>query len=135
MARFLALLLNMRDPVSTGYILRTIRSPKGRYDVMKGLLEKAPVNKAKDQEHDRILAEFWSINQRRNAYVHGHWYTSDENYSSWLLEPNDDDHGFGLTDARPVARDELVGVIERIDKLVRDLLGLVQREWTKIAPK
>lgn len=116
--------LSGADFHSSGYILRAIRSPRGRYDVMSDLLELSPNNVEMPGDWDEVLSEFWSINKRRNAYVHGLWWTNQKNLRTWLCEADDDEHGLGFLNARPASATELSDVSKRIGELTKRIVRL-----------
>src|SRR5689334_13533848 len=58
MASVLAVLLGSRDRIAAGYVMNAIKSPSGRIDVMKELLEKAPINQNLGPEYDQIIRDF-----------------------------------------------------------------------------
>jgi hypothetical protein len=89
MASVLAVLLGNSDTVAAAFILDAIKSPSGRIDVMKDLLERAPINKKLGGEYDRILREFRQISVERNTYAHGRWWT-DFRRKETILDETDD---------------------------------------------
>jgi hypothetical protein len=92
------------DERTSGYMLRSVKSPRGRVDLMRELLTKDPRNQDLGEQWDEVLAEFWRINQRRNAYVHGQWWSHGDG-STWLVEQ--DEHGLSVLAARTVKKEEL----------------------------
>lgn len=112
MASVLAVLLGARDDVAATYVLRAIKSPSGRIDVMKELLEKAPINKKLGDEYDEIIREFRAISTQRNLYAHGRWWT-DIRKDEVLLDDTEDRHD-PLHQVRVVTAEELEAWRERI---------------------
>ncbi len=84
MASVLAVLLGSADKVAASYVLRAIKSPSGRIDVMKELLECAPINDKLGPEYDSMLKEFRSISAERNIYAHGRWWTNLKTKETFL---------------------------------------------------
>ena len=78
--------------------MRAIKSPKGRVDIMKDLLELAPSNKDIPTSFDGVISEFAAISGRRNAYVHGLWYTEMKTGQAYLEES--DEHGMAWHSSR-----------------------------------
>lgn len=89
MASVLAVLLGSSDKIAASYVMRAIKSPTGRIDVMKELLEKAPINKSLGGEYDHIIREFRSISAERNIYAHGRWWTDYKTRETFLDETDD----------------------------------------------
>jgi hypothetical protein len=126
MAYVLAVLLEMEDPTGAWYVLRSIKSPRARVDVMKDLLEKSPLNVERSAAYDKYLGEFWRINKRRNAYVHGTWYTSCNDNSAWLAE--EDEHGVAFMEAHPVRPEDLSQLLTEI-KALREAISEGPRDY------
>ena len=133
MADILSILLGTTTPEISGYVMRAIKSPKGRMDVMRDLLELAEHNKELPPSFDAAIDEFRSINGLRNDYIHGEWwtYTDGQTYVSIF-----DEHGFGLVAGKPVGKTELQAVRGRITAhldFVRELARVFL--WQKLRPK
>jgi len=111
MARVLAALLGVADPNLAGYVMRSIRSPRGRIDMMRDLLEKAPRNQLMPDDYDKAIDEFQSLTSARNNFVHGEWHTHQSGEAFVAIF---DEHGWGMLTARPVAKEELEAVRKRI---------------------
>ena len=75
MANVLAVLLGGHDGTTAGYILRSVRSPSIKKDMLRDLLQKAFVNQDLSTDYDDILIEYGAIASERNQLVHGRWYT------------------------------------------------------------
>jgi hypothetical protein len=120
MATVLAVLLGNRDPDRAGVVLRAIKSPRGRIDVMQDLLELSPQNNNFPESYDQIIREFSSINRQRNIYVHGLWWTNVEDGSVYLAEEND--NGLGFENARPVTTQEMDQVQARMTALIKAII-------------
>jgi hypothetical protein len=89
MASVLAVLLGASDKIAASYIMRAIKSPTGRIDIMKDLLEKAPINSELGDEYDQVIREFRTISSQRNEYAHGKWWT-DFRSNEIVLDETDD---------------------------------------------
>lgn len=89
MASVLAVLLGASDAIASGYVLQAIKSPSGRIDVMKELLERAPINKKLGDEYDHIIREFRAISAQRNLLAHGKWWTDFRTNETILDETED----------------------------------------------
>jgi hypothetical protein len=63
---------------SSREIFLSIRSPSARITVMRFLLQEAHHNKEKNVIYDEIIAEFDSLNDIRNQYVHGRWLWNED---------------------------------------------------------
>ena len=114
MATVLAVLLGAVDANPARYVMRTIRSPTGRIDVLRALLEECQNNANRDQFYDDVIAEFASINKQRNGFVHGQWWTHCDG-RTFLVEFMDD---LRLMNSREVSTTELDAVTERIGALL-----------------
>jgi hypothetical protein len=125
----LAILLGTTDINSVGYVYRTLRNPNIRRDVMKALLEKAPLNKDRGEEFDALLSEYNSIRKARNDYAHGLWYT-EENGSVMLAR--EAEHGFGMMEAAPEPIKELDDLVARIRKLTWSVIELQMAEQKRL---
>jgi hypothetical protein len=119
MAMVLAVLLGSDDNVMAGYVMRAIKSPKGRIDLMRNLLELAPSNKGLPADYDDILDEFWDLNGLRNDFVHAEWWTHSEGsvYATFF-----DKHGMGLVNGRKIEATEITDIIGRMNTLVMTIL-------------
>lgn len=121
MAFLLAALLGTGDLAATRHLLKAIKSPRGRVDVMTDLLQKAPSNALAPSTYDDILKEFAAINSRRNAYIHGYWWTFVDNSTTWLSEGTSGSTIF--LKARAVEIDELNALMVRIHQCGLSLLS------------
>lgn len=115
MASVLAVLLGASDKIAASYVLKAIKSPTGRIDVMKELLEKAPINKKLGEEYDHIIREFRAISTQRNLYAHGKWWTDFRTNETILDET--EDPTTSLHQRRIVAAEELARFDKRIFNL------------------
>lgn len=111
---------------TAAYILRAIKAPRGRIDVMQTLLEAAERNKGRGQEYDQVIDEFAGTAKLRNTYVHGRWWTSEKTKRLVLFAPTDE-HSLEIIRAQQVRMTDLNYVLYRINRttgLVVRLTGL-----------
>lgn len=113
------------DPTTAGYILRAIKSPRGRVDLLEALLQKAPRNREKGPEWDRLISDFWNVNKARNRYVHGHWWT-DHNGKTWFAPT--DEHGLSPFQATELEIADLQNTVDQVGTLLLDVVS-VARGW------
>ena len=134
MSQVLAALMGAEDDEAAGYILRSVIAPRARFDILKNLLEKAPRNRERDATYDELLAEYKAISGKRNAYVHGHWFSCLEDGSTWISEQ--DEHGFAFLESRPIGVEELIDLHERIGALLSSIVRVPMAEIArKKAPR
>jgi hypothetical protein len=122
--RLLAVLLRIEDSRSqiAHYIWRTIINAETRIAVLRTLLEEAHFNEDQPDELDGFIAEFEQLKSRRNAYVHGQWYTRVDTGQMLLAKPRAHPHGFGAFTTKPLPLAELDETLARIRKLNLDVL-------------
>lgn len=127
MPRVLAILLGGHDTETAGYVLRSIRNPATKKDVLWALLEKARVNMTLPGDYDEILREYQRIASQRNQLVHGKWYTLvDEPQRVYLSRSSE--HGWYFFDIEEVVSDELTTLAADTHALTRRLLFLTTPE-------
>jgi hypothetical protein len=113
MSSLLGVLMGATDRETPGYILRSIKSPKGRIDVMEDLLQLAPGNRGLDGSFDEMIDEFAAVSKLRNIYVHGLWWTADTpDKEPYLAEG--DEHGWGFSVSDKGDLEKMRALIERI---------------------
>lgn len=117
MIKVLAVLLGMKDTHTARYVWRSVKSPKGRIEMLRTLLQEAPENIEAPDLYDVILSDFGSINARRNDFVHGQWFTEMSTQKVMLAKLNTDPHGFGFHAAAAIELTELQGLHEDIRSL------------------
>jgi hypothetical protein len=102
-----------------GLILRTLKSPRARIDLMEALIQQELVM-GLDPIYGEFVREFSKLNTRRNGYVHGLWFSREEGsgFATYLAET--DEHTLALLRSRPVDPDELPA-------LASDIFGLAAR--------
>ena len=81
-----------------------IINQKTRIDVMRELLERSPHNTGKSDEYDFFIDEFKKLNDLRNKYVHGRWWTHD---SGDIYLQSDNSESFAQAEYRKVTVKEL----------------------------
>jgi hypothetical protein len=122
MPKILTVLLGMTDDSSAGYVYRAIRSVNSRYEVMKALLEKAPINVNKTEAYDELLSEFDKIRVGRNDYAHGLWFTHVETGKVFLEKK--DEHGFAFMGATEEPIENLQELLGQIRSLTPRIMRL-----------
>jgi len=123
MAYFLSV-LSGASPVVCGYILRAIKAPRGRADIMASLLTLAARNMDLGDEYDQVIREFGATASARNTYVHGRWWTSSK--GRLVVFAPTDEHSHELFNTEQVRRADLDYVLYRIQRtkdLVTSLAG------------
>ena len=58
-------------------LFTAVVNQKIRIDLMRNLLERSWHNRSKGAEYDAIIDEFKQLNDLRNKYVHGRWWTHE----------------------------------------------------------
>jgi hypothetical protein len=124
MSFVLAILLGASHEEPAKYVLRSIKSPKARIDVMKALLTEAPSNVQRDSSYDEIIDEFADINNLRNGFVHGIWWTH-ESGRVFLSRFLDDFQGMVAREVKPHEMDQLLA---RMHALTQKILRHPFRE-------
>ena len=119
MASVLAVLLGSSDRVAASYVMRAIKSPNARVEVMRELLECAPINEKLGPEYDRLIREFRTISAQRNTYAHGRWW-SDIKGEATLLDETED-LGAPLRSIRVVRASQLKSLSDRMFDLHCDI--------------
>lgn len=121
MASVLAVLLGSSDKIAASFVLKAIKSPSGRVEVMRELLENAPINEALGDEYDHIIREFREISAERNRYAHGRWWT-DFHTKETLLDETDDPN-----ESLHVRRVVTAAELEALDQRMLALHGSIAR--------
>jgi hypothetical protein len=114
MIKIFGQLINASDHLHTPRLIFTaIINQRARIDVMRKLLEGSPYNNKKGSDYDHIITEFRKLNELRNSYVHGLWWTH-ENGTTYLQSDNS---VFGLDENfRKVTAKELQEYLDRLNK-------------------
>ncbi len=86
-------------------IFRGISNNSTRIKVMKAMLQHSPQNVQKSSVYDELIAEFETLNELRNDYVHGLWHTNANEKKFFLSQPTKEE--FTFAPAREVARKEI----------------------------
>lgn len=97
-------------------IFRAITGNQSRIKVMKVALEQAPINSEKSNVYDYILDQFQTLNQKRNDYVHGLWFSHEATGRAFLSARATDDLHF--MEQREVGIEELKDFILEMGKLI-----------------
>jgi hypothetical protein len=99
-------------------IFRSIVSERARIQMMTTLLQKTYLNQTKGNFYDDVIAEFDRLNGKRNAYVHGLWWTREDGR---LFLTNDlvGDHHFYRS--REVPFSEIRETVSGMKRLLRNL--------------
>jgi hypothetical protein len=129
MAKVLAILLNDSEDTTAGYLLRALKAPRARFDLMHNLLTLAPQNKELGDEYDAIIQEFWDVGRERNKYVHGRWYTRDTDSAVFFSAV--DEHGWTFVRTREATTDELDALVNRIGTLRREIVSVAHLDLLK----
>ena len=75
------------DSETARLVFTSLVNQKIRIDLMRALLERSRLNKDKGVVYDEVLDEFKKLNDLRNRYVHGRWWTH-ENGDTFLQSDN-----------------------------------------------
>lgn len=132
MSTVLAVLLGGYDSDTAGYVLRTVRNPATKRDILRELLQKAPVNKHLSSEYDTLLKEYADIATERNQLVHGRWFTlipDDEMAGErkvYLSRSNE--HGLAFLLAEEVDECDFDPWFERLTNLTTRIYGIAGEE-------
>lgn len=110
------------DFTTAGYMLRAVKSPRGRIELMEALLQKAPAGLSRGAEWDAMLREFSRLNSRRNDFIHAHWWSGADG-TTWASIW--DDHGLTPFSARRIEATELSKLLTDIGVAQMALLNLV----------
>lgn len=132
MSSVLAVLLGGHDRTTAGYVLRTVRSPSTKRDILNDLLQKAAVNEALTTAYDEILKEYGAISIERNQLVHGRWFTlvpEDEptgRRKVFLSRSNE--HGLAFFLAEEVQETDFDPWFDRLIVLTTTIVTVVEEE-------
>jgi hypothetical protein len=110
-------------------IFRSVISEAARIRIMTALLEHSPMNAGKNQFYDKVIFAFRSLNSKRNAMVHGVWWTRDDG-KIFVSKESLDEHPVG--NGRPVPIKELSTIIKKMEGLVKRLAShehKLNRRW------
>ena len=102
-------------------VFYSLVNQKIRIDVMRRLLERGWHNRDHSEEYDAIINEFAKLNELRNKYVHGLWWTHDNGDVHLQI---DSSAFFSHAEYRKVTSKELQGFIARLNALWQQLLNL-----------
>lgn len=105
-------------------IFHSVLANSARKKLMLACLQKAKINAKKTDLYEIIITQFSKLNDLRNTYLHGLWYTH-ESGRVFLSESAMDD--FHYMDSREVDIDEL----HAMQKAIRRLTNAI---WTRRSP-
>lgn len=88
MTRVLLGLLGVEDMEIATEIFHALIAQNTRLPVMRALLQNTAFNSDKPEEFDQILDDFKKLNDQRNRYVHGYWFTHVDSQRSYLCKSN-----------------------------------------------
>jgi hypothetical protein len=109
-------------------IFRSIVAAQARIKIMRSLLQRTEINEGKAGDYDDILDDFTRLNDLRNSFLHGLWYTH-ESGRVFFVENSIDD--VSLFHAREVFADELRDAISRMTELDDRIRSLVQDSYNE----
>jgi hypothetical protein len=128
MIEVLGLLLGDRK-LPARQIFRSLRSEHARIEMLKALLEQAPINKNKGPEYDDVITRFASLNAARNNYVHGLWSVHEETGRVFLAEASPDETQ--IFEKREVVTGELRQKLREMGDLWKAIFRLTDPEWAE----
>jgi hypothetical protein len=102
-------------------IFRSIVAVQARIKVMRRLLQRTELNDKKDKIYDEVINEFAALNDSRNAFLHGLWYTHESGNVYFVEESVDD---LSVFHAREVTAQEIEILINRMIEL-EDRIGTI----------
>lgn len=105
-------------------IFRAIINQQARIKVLRALLQRSRRNKGKSADFDAVIDEFSAINDLRNSFLHGLWYTH-ESGRTFLSEASTED--FHFLEKREVKIEDVWAVTERMNALW-DRIGALPRK-------
>lgn len=97
-------------------LFTAVVNQKIRIDLMCELLERSRHNRDKSEKYDFIIEEFKKLNELRNKYVHGRWWTH-ESGNTYLQ--SDNSVLFTHVEYRKVTKKELQSFLDRLNVLWR----------------
>lgn len=106
MASLFGTLLAPDPAIPSRIIYNALNGAEKRRQVMQALLQKAEQNVGLGPEFDDLLGEFDGLRKRRNAMVHGLWWTHHETEHVYLQEADVGQHP--SADRRRVELDEML---------------------------
>lgn len=128
MARVLAVLLNDSEENTAGYLLRSLKAPRARFDLMHNLLTLAPQNKDLGDEYDKLIDEYWELGRARNAYVHGRWFTREDGVVFFATV---DEHGWTFMRVTKADKKDMEKLVERIAGMHSKIMNVAHADLTK----
>lgn len=113
----LSVLLGHDSTHETKYIWNSIKSPRGRIELLRNLLEKSQRNMKQPEEWDKAIDQFDRLNSKRNDYAHGLWFTDSKTKSLILARTKHDPHHIGFLAAEPFDPTEIEKALQELRKL------------------
>jgi hypothetical protein len=111
-------------------IFRSVISEAVRIRIMTALLEHSPDNAGKNQFYDKVIFDFRSLNSKRNAMVHGIWWTRDD--GKMFVSKESLDEYSGDSKGRQLPIKEVSAIIKKMETLIKRLSSHEQklnRRW------
>ncbi len=126
MINVLTELLGGNAALPSRQIFRSIVSAQARIKVMRSLLQRAELNDKKDAIYDEVINEFAALNDQRNKFLHGLWYTHESGKVYFVEESIDD---LSVFHAREVTAQEIQALIDRMTALEDRVETVVDGEY------
>lgn len=121
MIALLGVLLGPDETLPARQIYRTFAGAAQRIKLMRTLLQETEHNFKRGPEYDLVISDFEVLNRKRNAYVHGLWWTHDS--GEMFLQPESDDD-YSFLRIRAVPQSELTGFADQLVDLHNRILQL-----------
>lgn len=139
----LAVLLGDFHHGTAGYVMRAIAGARTKIDLMRGLLQKSPINQETPQLFDEILSEYQAISRVRNRWVHGKWFTKFDPSAAYesgraVYICEQEEHGAFWLESREIKEAELDAFFIRIMNLfdrIENEVSPILRERRMIAER
>jgi hypothetical protein len=99
-------------------IFRSVISEAARIKIMAALLERSPSNSTKGKFYDHVIFSFRTLNSKRNAMVHGLWWTRDDGKMFMARKSLDE---YSSDKGREVPASEVHAALKKMVMLVKRL--------------
>jgi hypothetical protein len=112
-------------------IFRSVISEAARIKIMTALLEHSPENASKGQFYDNVISSFRTLNSKRNAMVHGLWWTRDDGKVFIAKESLDE---YATSKGRLVSAREVRFILKKMATLLKQLAlheEKLDRRWVR----
>jgi hypothetical protein len=113
-------LTTIQDQGIARITFRSIIGQRAREKIMKAVLQRALIHKSKPVIFDELIAEFMALNDVRNDYVHGRWWTDDAHRTILQVELATWDHA---VDGREITKTEIEGNMQKMNELMLKLMS------------